>query len=104
MVPTFSQYDFIKTGKVPILHSEENSLQDDNKAINSNSDSPFQRPSYVEPEIANAILNWGSANTQLEVETKKQIRRNYDVTEMRILHFMTYLEDNNFYKDQSRQH
>ena len=36
LVPTFSQYDFIKTGKVPILHSEENSLQDDNKAIISN--------------------------------------------------------------------
>ena len=30
---------------------------------------------------------------------KKQIKRNFGVTEMRILHFMTYLEDNNFYKD-----
>ena len=40
LVPTFSQYDFIKTLS-PILHSE-NSLQDDNKAINGNSDGPFR--------------------------------------------------------------
>ena len=60
-------------------------------------ESPSKRQSSIEPELV-SDKNWVSAGIQHEVE-RKQIKRNSDVTEMRILHFMTYLEDNNFYKD-----